>query len=284
MIGCTILQQRLSIGHGTRLSLDNASNKTYSVRMYGSRVKPGLTGKPTDFVRKFPSTQRTLTERSSQVRQAELDFIDYTTTNGVYHEEPEVIPEVDVEVIPEFEDLDRDVDRLKAKEKEKTRWDFRRVRSLISYLADAKEFGKRGEALMLVIVGAVASVVVPPLAFRGILPFLSIVSILGGIVCTVLGTVSLGSSFSPLPVARKDTPLVQTGIFKFIRHPLYGGLLMLSAGLSVLSGNEFRMLMTGILWFLIEETIRGEEKELEDIHPEYADYRVNVGKLFPHVI
>lgn len=283
MIRYALFPQQCRIQTGKRSYLENAPNKKHSAKIGGARVKPGLIGKPSDFVRKFPSLQKDNVKGSLFRRQAELDFIDFTRTNGVYAEEVESTEEMILDESAEFKDLDRDVEELEEPEEQKPKMEFRALKAFFAYLADAKEFGKRGEALVLITFATYGFIVVPPFVFKGVIPFLSIVSILGGALCAVLGVVNLGSSFSPLPVAREENALVQTGIFKFIRHPLYAGLLMLSAGLSILSGNEFRLLMTGVLWWLIEETIRGEEKELEDLHPEYAEYKTKVGKLLPQL-
>jgi hypothetical protein len=47
-----------------------------------------------------------------------------------------------------------------------------------------------------------------------------------GALLVVLGVLSLGSTFTPLPRPRARTRLRQGGIFRLVRHPVYGGAIL----------------------------------------------------------
>jgi len=47
-----------------------------------------------------------------------------------------------------------------------------------------------------------------------------------GALLVVLGVLSLGRSFTPLPRPRARTRLRQAGIFRLVRHPVYGGAIL----------------------------------------------------------
>src|ERR1700693_823710 len=61
-------------------------------------------------------------------------------------------------------------------------------------------------------------------SFLGILGLLIA---LAGLLLVVLGLLALGRSFTPLPRPRARAPLRRSGIFRLVRHPVYGGAILL---------------------------------------------------------
>src|SRR5204863_6983226 len=96
------------------------------------------------------------------------------------------------------------------------------------------ELGPRGEgwlAVQLLLGAAIAGcgfvgVYWPGLAdsFLGILGLLIAVA---GTLLVVLGLLALGRSFTPLPRPRVRTRLRESRIFRLVRHPVYGGAILL---------------------------------------------------------
>jgi protein-S-isoprenylcysteine O-methyltransferase Ste14 len=120
----------------------------------------------------------------------------------------------------------------------------------------------------------------------------------------------LGSeSLSPFPSPPKGAALKMDGIYSQMRHPMYTGLLMVMAGLSIASNSADRLLLTGLLWYLLEVKADKEEGEccmekkgcsaifvyishqpifcradylMEEYGQEYSDYKAAVpGKFVP---
>ena len=71
----------------------------------------------------------------------------------------------------------------------------------------------------------------------------------------VAGQQSLGVNLTPLPKPRNSSSLVTGGIYRYCRHPMYGGLLMASAGLSVALGDELRMLATLLVFLVLDRKV-----------------------------
>ena len=71
------------------------------------------------------------------------------------------------------------------------------------------------------------------------------------------GQQSLGVNLTPLPKPRNSSSLVTGGIYRYCRHPMYGGLLMASAGLSVALGDELRMLATLLVFLVLDRKVGG---------------------------
>jgi protein-S-isoprenylcysteine O-methyltransferase Ste14 len=90
----------------------------------------------------------------------------------------------------------------------------------------------------------------------------------------------LGRSFSLLPQART---LVTTGPYRFVRHPIYlGGLLITIAEVWL----RFSALTVGLnVIFLVAQLVRlrYEERILEETFPEYAAYRAQTSALIPGI-
>ena len=95
-----------------------------------------------------------------------------------------------------------------------------------------------------------------------------------GLILWIISMKSLGTSFGVLPGSKK---LIKTGVYKYIRHPMYVGINMTLGGLIVASGSYF-----GLCFYLLM-TIplniirsRWEEKALlREFGDSYIEYKKN---------
>jgi len=107
--------------------------------------------------------------------------------------------------------------------------------------------------------------------------------LLGGSVLSI-GVVELGTNLTPWPSPPKNGSLVTDGlVFNEIRHPIYAGLIYLMFGISMWSGSAMRVLLCGVLWYLLDFKSDLEEDELVDkFGIDYIEYRERVkGKFVP---
>jgi len=150
------------------------------------------------------------------------------------------------------------------------------------------EFGKRGEAyvlaqvtLVLCILGGGISDVGNSFLQFACGPGLSTI----GLTIILMGISDLGDSLSPFPVPlEKDTSTLKTsGIFEYIRHPLYSGLVLSAFGFGVSTGSPLRLLLTAALFCALSYKMDYEEKALLEKYPdEYEKYMKEVpGRIFP---
>lgn len=78
------------------------------------------------------------------------------------------------------------------------------------------------------------------------------------------------------------TRLVQTGIYRFIRHPMYASLLFLSLGLFFKSPSWLDGLLLILASFALFLTARADEREcLAKFGKEYADYMQKTKRFIP---
>ena len=88
-------------------------------------------------------------------------------------------------------------------------------------------------------------------------------------------------SFDVLPKPRTDGSLVESGAYRFVRHPIYAGLIMGGLGLAALRDSVATLLATIALAVILDLKRRREEDWLLDQFPSYADYRRRVKALVP---
>jgi len=95
------------------------------------------------------------------------------------------------------------------------------------------------------------------------------------------GLLDLGENLTPLPYPREDSSLVQTGIYGWVRHCLYSGLIFATAAYSLWTLSLPHAATTVLLFIVLDFKARKEEAWLRDRFPEYADYQQRVSKFIP---
>jgi protein-S-isoprenylcysteine O-methyltransferase Ste14 len=87
-----------------------------------------------------------------------------------------------------------------------------------------------------------------------------------------------------LPDVREESRLVVNGPYRFIRHPMYTGLLMLCLGVVVSQPSIFPI----VLWICLVVTLiaksRYEERLLARTFPDYPAYKSRTWQFIPYVI
>ena len=105
---------------------------------------------------------------------------------------------------------------------------------------------------------------------------------LAGILIVISGLIGLNwKSFSVFPEPRPDGKLVTTGIYAFIRHPMYAGILAITSVLVLdfPSWPRAFALLILITVFLIK--IQKEERWLAAQYPDSKDWRDKTDRLIP---
>jgi protein-S-isoprenylcysteine O-methyltransferase Ste14 len=147
-------------------------------------------------------------------------------------------------------------------------------------------FGRRGEGwlvlqllAMAAIVGTAFTGVYWPSAIAGALTVLGLVIAALGLVLLVVAAVSLGAAMTVLPKPRERGNLVQSGIYRAVRHPVYGAVLLIALGWS-LAESPLGLIPTALLAVIFDLKARLEEAWLEEQYPGYAGYRNQTPRRF----
>jgi protein-S-isoprenylcysteine O-methyltransferase Ste14 len=120
----------------------------------------------------------------------------------------------------------------------------------------------------------------PPLV-QGGLTGIAVVLICLGLVFMGKGLLDLGKSLTPLPYPREDGELVTTGLYGIVRHPLYSGIMLATAGWVIFTLSWPHALGWLALALLLERKATQEERWLVQKYPDYEAYRQRVKKLIP---
>lgn len=154
--------------------------------------------------------------------------------------------------------------------------------------------GRRGEYWVLAQMGLLlVFVVIPryqpldpaalPAGVRyGVMGLAGMVLLLAGVLLGK-GFIDLGHNLTPLPFPREDGELVQTGIYSWVRHSLYGGLIVGTFGLSVWQLSLSHLGVCLALFGVLNAKANQEEVWLQQRYPHYDDYRQRVKKMIPGV-
>lgn len=67
---------------------------------------------------------------------------------------------------------------------------------------------------------------------QGLVDFLATLALTSGAIFIITALFTLGRNLSPLLQPRKKHSLVVSGIYSYVRHPMYGGLMLVAAGRS----------------------------------------------------
>lgn len=124
-------------------------------------------------------------------------------------------------------------------------------------------------------------------AWSGVWRTLTIVVglLLGGIggLFILSGLFSLGSNLTAVPRPKEDAFMVVHGAYRFVRHPIYSGIILGALGLGFLRGGWLGLLYAFTLFIFFDIKSRREEAWLREKYADYADYQQRVPKLVPFV-
>jgi protein-S-isoprenylcysteine O-methyltransferase Ste14 len=117
-----------------------------------------------------------------------------------------------------------------------------------------------------------------------VLLFVAAVALLAlGIALFLAGILALGRSLTPFPRPKDEASLNVGGAYGFVRHPMYGGVILVMAGWSLLR-TPVGLAMTAVVVGFLELKSRREEAWLVTGYAGYEEYRQRVRwKFFPGV-
>jgi len=96
-----------------------------------------------------------------------------------------------------------------------------------------------------------------------------------GLLLFIAGVLALGPSLTPFPMPKERAALREGGVYRLVRHPIYGGAILMIAGWS-LTATPLGLAMTGLVGIFFELKSRREEEWLLARYDGYEDYRRRV--------
>jgi len=147
--------------------------------------------------------------------------------------------------------------------------------------------GKRGEGWFLLQLVFFALILfapdIVPLSLPLWLRLLGLAIIAVGGVFGTGGVLALGRNLTPFPKPIAGGQLVTSGVYGWVRHPIYTGLILGTLGWSLWRANLIGIGLAFALFVFFDLKSRREERWLMEAYPGYTEYRRRVRKLIPFV-
>lgn len=106
-----------------------------------------------------------------------------------------------------------------------------------------------------------------------------------GLLLAITGRLQLGSSWSNIeePVSSASHQLVDRGLYKYIRHPIYTGDTLLVFGLELALNSWFVLLVLPLV-VVVFSRAKKEEQLLVESLPEYRTYQERSKMFLPYIV
>lgn len=103
-----------------------------------------------------------------------------------------------------------------------------------------------------------------------------------GAAVNIIGRFDLGRNWGNQVIIYQDHTLVNQGVYRWVRHPLYAGLIWMFVGASLVFQNWAALLATLVI-FVPAMVHRGRLEEIALLaqFPDYAEYRQRTGMFLP---
>ena len=106
-----------------------------------------------------------------------------------------------------------------------------------------------------------------------------------GLGFSIWARVVLGRNWSGIVTVKQDHELVRSGPYRWVRHPIYTGLLIAFAGSAIARGEWRGVLAVALVFAALWRKLRLEERWMVETFGEaYVRYQAEVSALIPFVI
>jgi len=107
---------------------------------------------------------------------------------------------------------------------------------------------------------------------------------IAGMALAVWARVYLGRNWSSAPTIKQQHQLIRSGPYRFVRHPIYSGILLAMAG-TFLANGKVRGAVAVVLVWLAWSIKSGMEEVFmtRTFGAEYEEYCRTTGALFPRI-
>jgi protein-S-isoprenylcysteine O-methyltransferase Ste14 len=99
----------------------------------------------------------------------------------------------------------------------------------------------------------------------------------------LLGGVALNRNLTPFPQPSSSARLVQTGVYAWMRHPLYTAVASTALGWALWQQSLPSVLASAVLGVFFDAKARREERWLRQRFPEYSQYARRVSRFLPGI-
>lgn len=104
-----------------------------------------------------------------------------------------------------------------------------------------------------------------------------------GALITLIAVLQLNVHLSPFPSPLPGSRLIVKGVYKFVRHPIYTGIMMGFFGFAIIADSGYKLMVAAILSILFYFKSIYEEKRMVEVFSGYLEYKQRAGRFFPRL-
>ena len=97
------------------------------------------------------------------------------------------------------------------------------------------------------------------------------------------GLLDLRGALTPLPRPREGAELVEIGVYRLVRHPVYGGLVLAAVGWGLFTASVVALATAPLLLGFFRLKSGREEAWLRERYPAYEAYAARTKRMIPWV-
>ena len=141
----------------------------------------------------------------------------------------------------------------------------------------------QGVLIGLILFGPEGPSLISSASFASILQSCGIAIGLLACLIMVIAAINLGKNLTPLPCPKDNAVLIQAGLYQYVRHPIYFGVLLAALAWVLVFPGLYVLAYSICLFLLFDIKARREEVWLTERFSSYKDYQARVKKLIPSV-
>jgi protein-S-isoprenylcysteine O-methyltransferase Ste14 len=104
--------------------------------------------------------------------------------------------------------------------------------------------------------------------------------LMGGVIAFI-SMIQLNRNLTAFPTPKEKAFLYTGGLYGFVRHPIYTGVILIFFGLTFYWLSIYKLLITFGLMILFYFKTDYEEKQLLEKYKDYEEYKNITGRFFP---
>jgi protein-S-isoprenylcysteine O-methyltransferase Ste14 len=102
-----------------------------------------------------------------------------------------------------------------------------------------------------------------------------------GVTLAIVAGIALGRSLTATPVPNAAATLRTTGPYRFVRHPIYTGVVLIVVAMAARSGNAFGLALGVATIAFFHWKASWEEQRLIERFEDYAEYAARTPRFLP---